>query len=330
MTLLGLLILVLSGTLPGSPVEAAESSTVIVHVLSSAGVLKAVGAGVISGDSTVVTSAHVLGRGTNYRVQWKGRSFRASVLRFYRDRDLALLEVQDLAGPKLQVRPVADLRPGEPIFVVGARKTDSQPQAWKLVVSAGTVTALWPLQRSHAIQIAAEVEPGFSGGGAFDSAGRLVGVTSYYVGSRSNAFALPADWIDELQTSEPGGPVATGDQAAALFPPSEVLKTLRTIHIGNLPEQVAPLRGFLEIELRRAGFTVVRDSVRADGKLALCWIEDPPGAGAELRISMEDRFGHPLWTSSTPIRLSPNTAARDAERLASDLKKTVEAESPIP
>jgi tetratricopeptide (TPR) repeat protein len=69
-----------------------------------------------------------------------------------------------------------------------------------LTLSEGLISSLRDFDGSQYIQTSAAISQGSSGGGLFDTEGRLIGITSFFVGEGPNLnFALPAAWIVELE-----------------------------------------------------------------------------------------------------------------------------------
>jgi serine protease Do len=88
---------------------------------------------------------------------------------------------------------VATLAVGTKVYAIGA------PQGLELSLSDGVVASLRPLGGSSLIQTTAAISAGSSGGGLFDSLGRLVGITTFQSRTGQNLnFAVPADWINLL------------------------------------------------------------------------------------------------------------------------------------
>ncbi|MCY7387332.1 MAG: trypsin-like peptidase domain-containing protein [Burkholderiales bacterium] len=170
-------------------------SVVRIIVTNSAGSPVASGSGVVIGPGSVITNCHVAMRGDSLEVTLGGASYSASVEVANEDRDLCLLDVSGLAAPAVSLGSVDALRVGQRVYAVGA------PQGLDLTISDGIVSALRESQGSKIIQTTAPVSPGSSGGGLFDTAGRMVGVVTFQnkVGQNLN-FALPADWVGEMRT----------------------------------------------------------------------------------------------------------------------------------
>ena len=190
----------------------AASSVVVVLALDEGGEMTAQGSGVVVGTYEVVTNCHVLERAAHMAVRqaadwFGGESYRmtASLLARDEDRDLCLLFVEELPlPPAAKVAHLGAgkaLSVGEEVFAVGA------PAGLELSLSRGIVSQLrgaFGKRSAPLIQTDAAISPGSSGGGLFNQAGELVGITTYKRRGENLNFAMPAEWVAELrQRSRP-------------------------------------------------------------------------------------------------------------------------------
>jgi hypothetical protein len=152
------------------------------------------GSGVIIRQGVVATNCHVVKSGTALQVKADKRTFQATLLFADVGRDLCLLHVDGLLAPPADLGTVNNLRPGARVYAVGA------PRGLELTISEGLVSGLRELEESTIIQTSAPISPGSSGGGLFDSSGRLVGITTFMLAESQNInFALPVDWLKSVQ-----------------------------------------------------------------------------------------------------------------------------------
>lgn len=136
----------------------------------------------------VVTNRHVIEDGVTYRVEQNGKIWPAKLIRVDPDHDLAELSVDGLNAPAIQIRNSSTLAIGETVYAIGA------PEGLELTISEGLISGLRNLGQGRVIQTSAAISPGSSGGGLFDSEGRLVGITTFYLqGDQALNFALPAE-----------------------------------------------------------------------------------------------------------------------------------------
>jgi len=151
------------------------------------------GSGVVVGPGIVVTNRHVVESGSEIRVFERGRSHTASVMYADREYDMCALGVSGLSAPPVDMASVRTLREGQRVFAIGA------PRGLELTISDGLVSAIRPYGAFPVIQTNAAISKGSSGGGLFDTDGRLVGITtaSAIEGQNIN-FALVADLVSQL------------------------------------------------------------------------------------------------------------------------------------
>lgn len=174
--------------------EIAAPSIVVVEVLDVRGKLEATGSGVVVSPGEVITNCHVAKADKTLRVK-HGKSRHAARLRHTdRERDLCQLSVPGLAAAPAKLGEVKNLKAGARVVAIGA------PQGLELTISEGLVSALRDFGGgAKIIQTTAPISPGSSGGGLFDEAGRLIGITTFYLAEGQNLnFALPVEWIADL------------------------------------------------------------------------------------------------------------------------------------
>jgi hypothetical protein len=150
----------------------------------------------------VLTNCHVVKGYTQVTVERLGKSAIGNVLRCDGDRDMAIISV----GGELPVAPrrTSALKVGEPVYAVGA------PQGLELSISQGIVSQLrpTPLGSAPMVQTTAAISQGSSGGGLFDSEGRLIGLTTwYYKEGQSLNFAVPISFVGLLKHTPQNLPV---------------------------------------------------------------------------------------------------------------------------
>jgi S1-C subfamily serine protease len=148
----------------------------------------------------IVTNAHVVTEATELRVRFNDDSEQVARLRCVDEStDLAILEVDRPATFALEVRPLAEIRVGEPVMAIGS------PYGMEGSVTTGIVSGLDRTRPSpsgvpidNMIQTDAIINPGNSGGPLIGLDGRVLGVNSqirlddhagWYTGM---GFAVPA------------------------------------------------------------------------------------------------------------------------------------------
>ena len=172
-----------------------SQSVVRINVSNAAGVVVSTGSGVVIGPGSVITNCHVALRGESLEVRLAGFVYGASVDVANEERDLCLLDVSGLAAPAVSLGSIDSVRVGQRVYAVGA------PQGLDLTISDGIVSSLREMLGGKVIQTTAPVSPGSSGGGLFDTSGRMIGVVTFQTKAGQNLnFALPADWVGEMRT----------------------------------------------------------------------------------------------------------------------------------
>ena len=196
-----------SGTSAKDVFAEVAASVVVVLALDEGGEITAQGSGVVVGEYEVVTNCHVLKKATDVAVRqaadWSGdQSYRmtASLLARNDDRDLCLLFVEELPVPPvakvIRLGAAKTLSVGEEVYAVGA------PAGLELSLSRGVVSQLrgaFGKRSAPMVQTDAAISPGSSGGGLFNQAGELVGITSFKRQGENLNFAMPAEWVEELK-----------------------------------------------------------------------------------------------------------------------------------
>lgn len=132
-------------------------------------------------DHIVITAAHCVNEGiiTDIWVRtYDGHSHRAFVLIKDNSHDLALL---DVIGPAyMPIKLAKEVKLGEQVINVG------NPYSLEFLLSEGVVSALRvnvdKKFKSHYLITTAMINPGSSGGGAFNKDGELIGVNTMTMG----------------------------------------------------------------------------------------------------------------------------------------------------
>ena len=154
---------------------------------------------VVNEPNQVATNCHVVDESPNDIRVYKGENRRAvrnapyaaEIVSGDRERDVCILSVPGLWAIPAKIRSVAELEIGESVYAVGT------PKGLDFSISNGIVSQLRGKDGESAplIQTNAAISPGSSGGGLFDSRGRLVGLTTWKIREGENLnFAIPVDW----------------------------------------------------------------------------------------------------------------------------------------
>jgi hypothetical protein len=157
------------------------------------------GSGVTIGPQRVITNCHVVRKASTIRVSRGGESWLATMDAGDEYRDLCFLRVPGYPGAVPPMAEPEDARVGIRVFAVGY-------PGGSFAVSEGRIKGLFSCvcDGGRVIQTSAYFAPGASGGGLFDSAGRLLGLLTYKSGSGGNYhFAVPIGWMKQLSKIPP-------------------------------------------------------------------------------------------------------------------------------
>ncbi len=160
------------------------------------------GSGVIIRSNIVATNCHVIDGGGdivvykhNNRRASTDTTFTATVYKRDNKHDLCLLRVAGLQGSPAHIREYETLKIGENTYALGS------PQGFDLSLSTGIISQLRQGATNRYIQTDAAISPGSSGGGLFDSNGKLIGILTSKIPDESAegiGFAIPAELALEL------------------------------------------------------------------------------------------------------------------------------------
>jgi predicted RNA-binding protein YlqC (UPF0109 family) len=229
----------------------------VVQPLDGRGRVMSFGSGVVVMPGHVVTNKHVVENAAAIRVKHGNRTWPAILTHFHPDHDICQVLVENLGVSPVQVRKFPSLSVGERVYAIGA------PEGFDLTLSEGLISGLRRRGNTNVIQTTAPISRGSSGGGLFDSEGRLIGITTYFMQEgQSLNFAIAADFALTLEgypftgraggsigePSVPEGPPDQGGQAPSIDVPAQpawetgdVKRLLETIAkaIVDQPDQVS-------------------------------------------------------------------------------------------
>ena len=187
-----------------------------VQTLDADGLMLGQGSAVVVAPGLLVTNCHVLARARQVQVRRDGQA-KATPARLSLwdvQRDLCQLEAGGLSAPFVALGSAAIAAVGQPAYAIG------HPRGLDLTMSAGLVSSL---RRNGAgqlvlLQTSAAISGGSSGGGLFNEAGELLGLTTIasITGDAQNLnFAIPVDWIKDLPRRHAAARAAEAASAAS-------------------------------------------------------------------------------------------------------------------
>lgn len=147
------------------------------------------GSAVAVTSQVALTNCHVL-RGNNVHFLLKGKKVMRAALA-YEDADSDRCAVQVASASLIPVRAVrrySEVAVGERVYSIGS------PSGLENTLGEGIVSGLRQRNGLTLIQTTAPISPGSSGGGLFDAAGNLLGITTFLLRDSQNLnFAISAD-----------------------------------------------------------------------------------------------------------------------------------------
>ncbi len=229
------------------------------------------GSGVVVGKGLVVTNEHVMNGLSSCAVTIGGRLVNATVRSSNASHDLALLSLETGDAQPVPLRRSTDLVVGERVYAIGS------PRGFERTLSEGLVSGLRPEKQGRVVQTSAAISPGSSGGGLFDTSGRLVGITTWQrLDGQNLNFANPAEWV-ELLLKAP---------AARQGPPAPVRKQ-HIVWEGVSADMVALIRRLAEQQqyVSHVAFTPAGGWVLTYAQNAFEAVEVPPGFLTEYKAA---------------------------------------------
>lgn len=196
------------------------------------------GSGVVIAPQTVITNCHVLQKGKSILVKAGKEVSPAKLMHPDVKRDLCQLSVPEITAPAVEIGSVSRLRVGQRVYAIG------NPRQLDLTLSDGIISGLRDIEDgAPLIQTTAPISPGSSGGGLFDSDGRLIGITTWQRRDSQNLnFAHPADWIAEVPRRAAEQLSTYREQVASAKPstPSPAPAAPPPAATGRVPESPRP------------------------------------------------------------------------------------------
>ena len=148
------------------------------------------GSGVITRQDEILTNCHVLKNAFKVNIKFSnGDNARATIKGRVGKLDVCALSALTRGRPNAIIEQIKNIQAGEPVYAIG------NPLNLNQSISDGIVASIRDIEMSKVIQITAPISNGSSGGGLFNSHGKLLGLTSFYLASGQNLnFAIPAEY----------------------------------------------------------------------------------------------------------------------------------------
>ena len=163
-----------------------------------------VGSGVIIGQNEVLSNCHVIDGASRFSIEFfDGERAQATLGRRVVNLDLCTLIVATGKRKPAIVAPLKSIKVGKKAYALG------NPLSLSGTFSDGVISGMRKVDDRIVIQTTTPISPGSSGGGLFDSDGRLLGITTFsLVRGQSLNFALPAEYLETLEVSSINNRVA--------------------------------------------------------------------------------------------------------------------------
>ncbi len=192
----------------------ASRSVAMLYAAETSGKIVGRGSGVFMDKDLLVTNCHVIARGKVFLVGHGQERLPARLMGYDADKDLCVLSVQGLVATPARMGSAKTVRVGQRVYAIGT------PEGFELTLSEGLISGLREAAGGRYIQTTAPLSEGSSGGGLFDSNGRLIGITSFVFSAGQNLnFAAPVDWAVDLAKKASGARSKTAADEIEL-PPS--------------------------------------------------------------------------------------------------------------
>ena len=168
----------------------------VVRTYDADGIVARTGSAVVTGPETLLTNCHVLEKAKRFIIRNDNVQHDAKLQHIDVARDLCQITARNLRAPSVVMADSDKLSVGQKVFALG------NPRGLELSLSDGLISALRRDEDQRnliLIQTTAPISRGSSGGGLFDSSGRLIGITTLmFEDSQNLNFAIPINRQREL------------------------------------------------------------------------------------------------------------------------------------
>lgn len=150
------------------------------------------GSSVAITPDTLATNCHVALIGDKHLLKINSTFMSTTLLYKDEKEDLCMLRINQKILKPVTLRGANTVQIGEEVFAIGS------PKGYEHTISRGIISNKIKYQISSILQTDAALSPGSSGGGLFDTNGRLVGIAFYKneaKGVEGIGFALPSELI---------------------------------------------------------------------------------------------------------------------------------------
>jgi S1-C subfamily serine protease len=165
-------------------------SIVKIQALSVSG-KQSMGSGVVIAPNTIATNCHVTRTANRAYIIEEERLYPVLAQAAIPEFDVCILKTEPFT------LPVATLAESEPLKIGDDITISGYPYALNLRTMGGKVVGLHPYNQDRIIEINAGFNHGASGGGVFNSSGKLIGLMTFMGQEKGGLhfFVIPASWL---------------------------------------------------------------------------------------------------------------------------------------
>jgi serine protease Do len=150
------------------------------------------GSGIAITKDIIATNCHVALKGDDHLIKIEKNLEPSQEVYHDELHDLCLLKINEKILTPVRLRDGASVRIGEEVYTIGS------PKGYEKTMSRGIISNKIAYNKSAILQTDAAISPGSSGGGLFDTQGKLIGIIflkNRAEGVEGIGFALPTDLI---------------------------------------------------------------------------------------------------------------------------------------
>ncbi|HET7154002.1 MAG TPA: serine protease [Hyphomicrobiaceae bacterium] len=208
------------------------------------------GSAVVVAPGRLITSCRLLAKASSVIVRQDNVSYGATLEFPDPVRDLCQLSVARFSAPAVPMAPVGSARPGQRVYAVG------NPRGVENTLSIGLLSGLrgGDSEEARRLQTTVATAVGASGGGLFDSEGRLLGilVADGAPGDATAGSAIPAEFVTELPARARAVLEARAAAPSVAATPATVVAPLPSV--GGAEKVTDPLRPGQALEYLRIDY----------------------------------------------------------------------------
>ena len=178
--------------LKATPPDVQLAKTIVKIIAHTSNGKSNMGSGVIIATNKVATNCHVTRIAQQIIVVKSGQYYPAMAQAALPELDVCLLQTKKMSLPNAPLADGDNLKPGDDINIYG------YPLALDMRVMNGAIVELHQYNDQKIIEINAGFMQGASGGGVFNHAGELIGITTF-MGRRQDGYhfyAIPVAWLN--------------------------------------------------------------------------------------------------------------------------------------